>query len=63
MNHGVVIFLHKPFSASAYIKTGFIKPSKQYRAPHARRLKKIRRKEESVFFSKTKKNRKEEDAL
>ena len=45
-NHGVVRFLCNQCSASAYVMTGFIKPSKWYREPRACRIGKRRRKEE-----------------
>ena len=55
-NHGVVSFLHNQCSASTYISTGFIKPSKRYISLHARRLKKLEGREEDLFY-KTKKIR------
>ena len=50
MNHRVVSLLYKPCSASVYVKTGFIKYYKRYRAPCARRIGKRRRKEEVFIF-------------
>ena len=50
-NHGVIRFLYKLCSASLYVNTGFIKPSKWYGAPRARRLKKVELRKK-VFFPK-----------
>ena len=50
-NHGIVSFLHKPCAASAYLKAGFIKPYKQYRAPHSCIIKKWEGRKK-YFFSK-----------
>ena len=53
-NHRVVSFLHKIFSASAYVKIDFIKPYKHYIAPCSCRLSKLEVRKK-YLFSKTRK--------
>ena len=61
-NHRVASFLHKPCSASAYVKSVFIKPSKRYRAPCAHRLKKLEGRKKDLF-AKTPKNRRKKNII